>query len=402
VLTSRLLRLFASRTRLAIAIAAVAAVAAIAVPMAAGAASAATVSARPGTVTASRAALFPATVVALHCWTMSDCLAVGANFPQMATQAIAERWNGTRWTRGAMPKPAGADEVTIDALACPSRTECVAVGTGYPPAGSKSGAFPIVEYWNGSRWTAARAAEVGSEDFLEAVACPAVKSCYAVGNHLPKDSESSAPLVEHWNGSKWTWENVSVPRGTRDGELAGVSCSSARFCVAVGTDGSGVLIERWNGAAWSMSAPRSGSSAGLYGVSCPSATSCFAVGSTVTKSGGSLVERWNGKAWTASSTPVPRNASFAALQSVSCSSAVRCLAVGDDGNPGVYADSWNGTGWHLVSMTTTGGHIGAFSAVSCLAATSCAALGATTQFAASARSESAFWNGARWKVALTA
>jgi hypothetical protein len=32
----------------------------------------------------------------------------------------------------------------------------------------------------------------------------------------------------------------------------------------------------------------------------------------------------------------------------------------------------------------------------------CAALGATIQFAASARSESAFWNGTRWKVALTA
>ena len=87
---------------------------------------------------------------------------------------------------------------------------------------------------------------------------------------------------------------------------------------------------------------------------------------------------------------------------MSCPSAARCLAVGDDGNPGVYADSWNGTGWHLVPMTTLGGHIGAFSAVSCLAATSCAALGATTQFAASARSESAFWNGTRWTVALTA
>ena len=115
-----------------------------------------------------------------------------------------------------------------------------------------------------------------------------------------------------------------------------------------------------------------------------------------------LVERWSGGAWSASTTPIPRNASFAALQSVSCPSAARCLAVGDDGNPGVYADSWNGTGWHLVPMTTTGGRIGAFYAVSCLAATSCAAVAATTQFAASARSESAFWNGTRWKVVLTA
>jgi len=401
VLTSRLLRLFASRTRLALAIAAVAAAAAITVPVAAGAASAATVTARPGTITAGRAAPFPATVLALHCWTMSDCLAVGANFPQMATQPIAERWNGTRWSRAAMPKPAGADEVTIDAVACPSRTECVAVGTGYPPGSSRAVIFPFADYWNGTRWTTGRAASFGSADFLASVACPAAKSCYAVGNYTPKGA-ASAPLVEHWNGRAWSRQAVSVPRGTSDGWLQGVSCPSAKFCAAVGNDGSGVLIERWNGSGWSMSAPRSGSSAGLYGVSCPSATSCFAVGSTLTKSGGSLVERWNGRAWSASTTPVPRNASFAALQSVSCPSAARCLAVGDDGSPGVYADSWNGTGWHLVPMTTAGGHIGAFSAVSCLAATSCAALGATTQFAASARSESAFWNGTRWKVALTA
>jgi hypothetical protein len=93
---------------------------------------------------------------------------------------------------------------------------------------------------------------------------------------------------------------------------------------------------------------------------------------------------------------------YSALQSVSCASAGRCLAVGDDFNPAAYAVSWSGGGWHLVSMSATGGRIGGLIAVTCPAATSCAALGATAQFAASARSESAFWNGARWKVVLTA
>ena len=63
-----------------------------------------------------------------------------------------------------------------------------------------------------------------------------------------------------------------------------------------------------------------------------------------------------------------------ACRSVSCVSASRCLAVGDYGTSSVYAVSWNGSGWHLVSMTTTGGHIGAFYAVDCMAATSCVAL----------------------------
>jgi hypothetical protein len=402
VLTSRLLRLFASRTRLAITLGAVVAGAAIAVPVAAGAAAAATGAARPGAVAISPAAPFPATVVAFHCWTVSDCIAVGANSPQMATQLIAERWNGTRWTRSAMPKPAGANEITISGVACPSRAECVAAGTGYPPAGSKNGAFPFADYWNGSRWTAGRAAAAGSGGGFAAVSCSSARNCYAVGQYTPKGTNATAALIEHWNGAAWSKQNAPVPAGTTFGELTAVSCPSAKFCVAVGTDSSGVLIERWTASGWSMSAPRSAPSAGLYGVSCPSASSCFAVGSNLTASGGSLVERWNGKTWSASTTPVPRKASYPGLQAVSCVSATRCLAVGEDANPGAYADSWNGSGWHLVSMTTTGGHIGAFYAVSCLAATNCAALGASTQIAATARPESAFWNGARWKVVPTA
>jgi hypothetical protein len=402
VLTSRLLRLFASRTRLTMALGTVIAAAAIGVPVTAGAAATAT-GAQPGAVASSHAAPLPATVVAFHCWTVTNCMAVGANTPQMATQLVAERWNGARWARSAIPKPTGADVVTIGGVACPSRAECLAVGTGYPSASSKSGSsFPIADYWNGSRWTAGRVAAAGSGGGFAAVSCPAARSCYAVGDYTPKGSNAVVPLIEHWNGATWSKQNAPVPAGTTFAELAAVSCPSGKFCAAVGTDGSGDLIERLTASGWAKTTPRSAPSAMLYSVSCPSASNCFAVGSNLTTSGGSLVVRWNGKAWSPSTTPVPRHASYAGLQSVSCVSAARCLAVGDYVTNGVYAVSWNGSGWHLVSMTSTGGHIGDFYAVDCLAATNCAALAGTTQFAASTRSESAFWNGARWKVVRTA
>jgi hypothetical protein len=347
VLTSRLLRIFASRARLAMALGAVVAAAAITAPAAAGTASAATGQAPTGAVASSRAVPLPAAVQALACRTLTNCMAIGANTPQMATQLIAERWNGSRWSRSAMPKPTGADEVAPGGIACPGNRECVAVGVGYQAGGS--GFFALAGSWNGARWTAARAAAPGSGSLLTAVSCP-----------------------------------------------------SAKFCVAVGANDAGAVIERWNGHSWSATTPRASSSAILSGVSCPSATSCLAVGSNVTSSGGSLVERWNGSSWSGSVTPVPRGAMYPGLQSVSCASATRCLAVGDDVNPAAYAVSWNGRGWRLVSMATSGGRTGGFFAVTCLAATSCAALGATTQFAASPRSESAFWNGTRWKVVLTA
>jgi hypothetical protein len=228
------------------------------------------------------------------------------------------------------------------------------------------------------------------------------RNCYAVGQYAPKGTENFVPLIEHWNGGTWSKQNAPVPSGTTFGELNAVSCRSTTFCVAVGTDGPGVLIERLNAGGWSKTTPKSAPSATLFGVSCSSASSCFAVGSNLTTSGGSLVERWNGRTWSTSTTSVPPGASFASLQSVSCVAATHCLAVGDYGTNGVYAASWTGSRWHLVSMTTTGGHLGAFYAVTCLAASNCVALAGTTQFAASTRSESAFWNGTRWKVVLTA
>ena len=319
VLKSMQLRLFASRTRLfashrrfAIALGVVVAGAAIAAPAAAGAASAA--SSAPRAVTASPAAAFPATVVAFHCWSMTNCLAVGANFPQMATQVIAERWNGTHWSRSALPKPSGAAMITISGLACPTRAECVAVGTGYPPATSKSGSFPFADYWNGTRWTTGRAAAVGSDSGFAAVSCSSARNCYAVGNYTPRGTGKFLPLNEFWNGAAWSRRSAPVPAGTSFAELTAVSCPSAKFCVAVGTDGAGELIERLTASGWSKTTPRSASSAMLFGVSCPSASSCFAVGSALTTSGGSVGQRWNGRSWSAFSTPVPRNDSNAGLR----------------------------------------------------------------------------------------
>jgi hypothetical protein len=400
VLKSRLVRLFASRTRLAMALGVVVAAAAITVPVAAGAASASTTTARPSAVTSSPAASFPAALGAFACRSLTDCMAVGANTPQMATQMIAERWNGSRWSRVAMPKPAGVSDVFVGGIACPANRECVAVGGGY--AGTAAGPSALAGIWNGSRWTVGRAAAPGLSSELTAVSCPSAASCYAVGNFTPEHSTATDALIEHWNGKKWSQQTAPDLRGTNFDDLADVSCPSAKFCVAVGTDSAGELIERWNGRNWSATAPKSRSSAILSGVSCPSATSCFAVGSNLTASGGSVVERWNGATWSGSVTPVPHGASYPGLQSVSCVSSTRCLAVGNDLNPGVYAAAWNGSGWHLAAVTATGGHLGDFDEVRCLAATSCVALAATTQFAASARSESAFWNGARWKVVLTA
>jgi len=400
VVVSRLLRLVASRMRPAALLGVILAAAAIMVPVTADPVAAATSASVRNTAVKNTAAPSPVALSGFACRTLTHCIAVGANAPQMATRLMAERWNGSRWSTITMPKPAGTGYVAPGDVVCPADHECVAVGVGYPRTGS--GYFAIADYWNGSGWTTARAADPGSSSLVTAVSCPSALNCYAVGQYTPKGSLAWTPLIEHWDGAKWFKQTAPVPHGTRYGSLSGVSCPTARFCVAVGTDGAGELIERWNGSRWTASVPASSSSAMLYGVSCPSPASCFAVGTDGSATGGSLVERWHGGTWTGSATPVPSGGSYPWLQSVSCASATSCLAVGDDLDPGVYADFWNGTRWRPVSMTAVGGHLGELTEVRCLAATSCVALAGTTQTSATQRPESAFWNGTRWRVIPTA
>jgi hypothetical protein len=130
---------------------------------------------------------------------------------------------------------------------------------------------------------------------LSAVSCSSARFCMAVG---------SVPLgnvTELWDGSDWTVRSISTPASAT---LAAVSCSSPTVCVAVGWIGarstSVALAERWDGIQWSVqpAAPGSGRGDALRGVSCPTATFCVAVGSGVDRPGTKvLVEQWAGSGW---------------------------------------------------------------------------------------------------------
>jgi hypothetical protein len=68
-----------------------------------------------------------------------------------------------------------------------------------------------------------------------------------------------------------------VPR-VKNGDLEGVSCSSAKACTAVGSSGNDTLAERWDGRNWAVQStlnPVTGTYfSELVGVSCSSACAC--------------------------------------------------------------------------------------------------------------------------------
>ena len=83
---------------------------------------------------------------------------------------------------------------------------------------------------------------------LNGVSCPSRKLCFAVGV-VRGPKRRTMPLVERWNGSTWSVQRAAS-RGLRPSFanfLNGVSCVSAKACIAVGATFGKSLVERWNG-----------------------------------------------------------------------------------------------------------------------------------------------------------
>jgi len=157
--------------------------------------------------------------------------------------------------------------------------------------------------------------------------------------------------------------------------LAGVSCSSSRACVAVGTWGASIanfqtLAEVWNGASWRIQAtPSPVITEGdiLTGVSALSANDVWAVGGRGEVSGAApvtgnilrtLIEHSNGRRWSVIASPNPLVAGNG-LSGVAAISARNAWAVGTIGE-GLslqpLAVHWNGARWTRVAMPRPKGY----------------------------------------------
>jgi hypothetical protein len=184
----------------------------------------------------------------------------------------------------------------------------------------------------------ARASYVNSA--LYGVACATATACFAVGV-FQEPTYRTHPLVEGWDGRAWrVFPSQDVP-GQGD-LLTAVSCSSAVYCVAVGSASGPVgntlpMSEVWNGRTWALT-PRqpvsatTGGETSPLGVSCEAVAACVLVGE-VSSSGHErpVVQAWNGAAW-ATQTVLGPNRSFSYLDGVSCASLNACSAVGSNGN----------------------------------------------------------------------
>jgi hypothetical protein len=202
------------------------------------------------------------------------------------------------------------------------------MAVGNSRASAASPTVPLVERWNGSKWSAVPSPipKGSTGTYLDAVSCASAKACIAVGNYTSRYTSGSA-LALRWNGKKWALMTSPHPARSAVTQLLGVSCTGAGpalTCWAVGQYSHSMPTARRttgpsapHGSGRSSQPQRPAIKAQLMAVSCSSAKSCFAAGSWDHGYGATLVERWNG------AVDCPQVGEPAASRSASCRASVR-------------------------------------------------------------------------------
>jgi hypothetical protein len=342
------------------------------------------------------------------------CLAAGTSLSIMSATANAgtATWNGKAWRITPTPLPKNTTDSFLHDVSCTSAHACTAVGERDTPTSTSS---PLIETWNGKAWKtihAPRPAGSSADVSLSAVSCPTTHACVALGLRILGENNATS---EVWNGTAWTVRAIRKLHGTTYSSLSGISCLSAKRCIAVGdyqvnnSSKSKTLVERWNGTSWSIikTPNRKDGVNGddLSGVSCSSKNSCIAIGSSSRTSAGNrtLVEQWNGKAWTIEASPNPKTAVGDSLQAVSCSSAHRCMAVGGFSGTSTgsrpLAERWNGRTWTIKALLApSGDSYAVLAGVSCASPNACLAVGTGSDGGQAETAVDETWNGTKWRL----
>lgn len=359
------------------------------------------------------------TLNAVTCAAPGACVAVGSSSitdfcdadscPLTTHVALAERWDGSRWSITKTRFSPG-----FSGVSCSSGSACTAVG---PDINSFGVAVTLAERWNGTSWAVQRTADPGGATnglagWLNGVSCSSARACTAVGFYSYGNTE--APLAERWDGTSWKAQSPLYPPampGDDQSTFTGVSCTSATICTVVGavTDSTGALTtwaERWNGSSWKVQhTPRPpaagpGEDTVLTGASCTSASACTAVG-YYTDNGDFvvLVDRWDGASWNIQQDMNPPGVTGGELLAVSCTSNAACTALGNGrgGHGPPFIESWNGIRWSLQSTPSPSD--GLLNGLSCTTVNACIAVGLAQSSPDSQPQPLAeVWDGIRWTI----
>jgi hypothetical protein len=246
---------------------------------------------------------------------------------------------------------------------------------GYADTGTSPTRQPIIERYDGTRFTAVPGATVAGGGELRDVDATTTIDAWAVG--FSSTGSGSAGLVEHWNGASWRIVPVTDPAPKYQNYLLGVQAFADGTAWAVGSSSVPgsldfvTVAQRWTGGSW-VQVPTPSPSKGtnqLTGVSGSSPADVWAVG--FIQAGDDavdqpLIEHWNGTAWTAAEVPASRAASLDAVVAIDKADA---WAVGTHFSlTGLryepYALHWDGSAWKETAFPSMAGRLDGVAALS--------------------------------------
>jgi len=246
----------------------------------------------------------------VHAVSSTDVWAVGDSVADSGRyHTLAEHWDGGAWTVVPTPEMVGKSSALFDVNAL-ADNDVWAVGQqlspsneGTPKIRYRTGA--LIEHWDGSTWNVVPNPMSGAlYATLQGVAPVTPTDVWAVGTVSDIQHFTSAPLIEHWDGSRWIAFKGPAPHPGN--VLYAVDAVSSDEVWGVGQTGSGptsyTLVEEWDGSRWRAIGSPNPSSSGnyLFDVAAVSADDIWAAGSYLTDSDArlrTLTEHWDGSAW---------------------------------------------------------------------------------------------------------
>jgi hypothetical protein len=212
----------------------------------------------------------------------TDGWAVGGN-----GNGVVQRFNGTRWS--IFPSPdllAGgangwADLSGVDAT---SASNAFAVGNSTAATGGAKTAVAL--HWNGSAWSKQAVPKAaGTDTELTAVKAFSATDAWAVGETASSGFTFRKTLAMHYDGTAWRAVPTPSP-GTNTNFVTAVDGVASGNVWAVGyllnqPYGNRIrqsMILHWDGTAWTQVPSPSNASTFLYDVAAVSATDAWAVG----------------------------------------------------------------------------------------------------------------------------
>src|SRR5206468_2252672 len=112
--------------------------------------------------------------------------------------------------------------------------------------------YPLVEHWNGTKWSAMTTPELAVTGWFNAVVANSGTDVWGLGQQTvygPADS-TIEPLIEHWDGVSWTI--VSSPSLPSGGNLFHAASTPSGLWGVGFQYWDQTLAERWDGSHWSV------------------------------------------------------------------------------------------------------------------------------------------------------